>query len=39
MLAVVFARIEAEERLLCDTYGEEYESYCARTRRRIPYLY
>ena len=39
MLVVVFARIEAEERLLCDTSGDEYDAYCARTRRLMPYLY
>jgi protein-S-isoprenylcysteine O-methyltransferase Ste14 len=38
MLAVAFARIEAEEGLLRDTFGAEYDAYGARTRRLIPYL-
>ncbi len=39
MLIVVLARIEAEERLLRETFGAEYDAYRARTRRLIPYLY
>jgi protein-S-isoprenylcysteine O-methyltransferase Ste14 len=39
MLVVVFARIEAEERLLRNRFGAEYEAYCARSRRLIPYLH
>jgi protein-S-isoprenylcysteine O-methyltransferase Ste14 len=39
MLIVVLARIEAEERLLQETFGAEYDAYRARTWRLIPYLY
>ncbi len=38
MLLVVFARIEAEERLLRQTFGAEYDAYRVRTWRLIPYL-
>ena len=39
MLIVVLARIEAEERLLSETFGAEYDAYRARTWRLVPYLY
>jgi protein-S-isoprenylcysteine O-methyltransferase Ste14 len=39
MLIVVLARIDAEERLLSETFGDEYDAYRARTWRLIPYLY
>ncbi len=39
MLIVVLARIEAEERLLSETFGAAYEAYRARTWRLLPYLY
>lgn len=39
MLVVVLARIAAEERLLSETFGAEYEAYRARTWRLIPYVY
>lgn len=39
MLIVVLARIEAEERLLHQTFGAEYDAYRARTWRLFPYLY
>ena len=39
MLIVVLARIKAEERLLRETFGAEYDAYRARTWRLIPYLY
>jgi protein-S-isoprenylcysteine O-methyltransferase Ste14 len=39
MLPVVIARVEAEERLLSETFGAEYEAYRARTWRLIPYVY
>jgi protein-S-isoprenylcysteine O-methyltransferase Ste14 len=39
MLIVVFARIDAEERLLSETFGAEYDAYRARTWRLVPYLY
>ena len=39
MLAVVLARIQAEERLLSETFGAEYDAYRARTWRLVPYVY
>ncbi len=36
MIPVLFARIRAEEALLRDFFGAEYEAYCARTPRLIP---
>ncbi len=36
---VVVGRIEAEERLLAETFGAEYDRYRARTWRLVPYLY
>jgi protein-S-isoprenylcysteine O-methyltransferase Ste14 len=36
---VLVARIDAEERLLGETFGAEYEAYRARTRRLVPWLY
>src|SRR5215203_2830563 len=35
----LLARIHAEERLLRDQFGTEYEAYCRRTWRLIPGLY
>lgn len=39
MLIVLIGRIEAEERLLGETFGAEYEAYRAQTWRLAPYLY
>ena len=39
MLFVVVARMDAEERLLGETFGAEYHAYRARTWRLLPYLY
>ncbi len=39
MLIVLFARIEAEERLLSETFGAEYDAYCSRTWRLLPHVY
>ena len=39
MLFVLLARIDAEERLLSETFGAEYEAYRARTWRLVPYIY
>jgi protein-S-isoprenylcysteine O-methyltransferase Ste14 len=39
MLVVLIARIEAEERLLGDTFGAEYDAYRSRTWRLVPYVY
>jgi protein-S-isoprenylcysteine O-methyltransferase Ste14 len=36
---VLLARIDAEERLLSETFGAEYDAYRARTWRLIPYVY
>ena len=35
----LLARIRAEERLLRSQFGDEYETYCARTSRLIPGIY
>jgi protein-S-isoprenylcysteine O-methyltransferase Ste14 len=39
MLLVLVARMNAEERLLGETFGAEYEAYRSRTWRLVPYLY
>ena len=39
MLFVLLARIRAEERLLSETFGAEYDAYRARTWRLLPYVY
>ncbi len=39
MLIVVLARIDAEERLLSETFGAEYDAYLTRTWRLVPYIY
>ena len=39
MLVVVLARIAAEERLLSEVFGFEYQGYRARTWRLIPYVF
>jgi protein-S-isoprenylcysteine O-methyltransferase Ste14 len=39
MLIVMLARIDAEERLLSETFGREYDAYRARTWRLVPYIY
>jgi protein-S-isoprenylcysteine O-methyltransferase Ste14 len=39
MLVVLLARIEAEERLLSETFGPEYDAYRSRTWRLVPYVY
>ncbi len=38
-LGVLLARIQAEERLLSETFGAEYDAYRARTWRLVPYVY
>jgi len=35
----LLARIRAEEKLLRDQFGDEYDAYCARTSRLIPGVY
>lgn len=39
ILAVLLARIKAEEALLASTFGEEYEAYRRRTWRLVPWVY
>ena len=39
LILPVLARIRAEERLLRSQFGDEYDTYCARTSRLIPWLY
>ena len=39
MLIILLARIRAEERLLSETFGPEYEAYRSRTWRLVPYVY
>jgi protein-S-isoprenylcysteine O-methyltransferase Ste14 len=34
-----FGRIEQEERLMLDTFGEEYRTYMNRTARIVPWIY
>jgi protein-S-isoprenylcysteine O-methyltransferase Ste14 len=38
--AVLFLmRVNVEERMMLQTFGDEYRAYCARTKRIIPYIY
>ena len=39
LIPVLVARINAEERLLRGSFGDEYEAYRARTSRLIPGVY
>ncbi|WP_042883687.1 methyltransferase family protein [Cupriavidus necator] len=39
MVPVLTARIRAEEALLRDQFGEQYEAYCAKTWRMVPGIY
>ncbi len=39
LLVPLIARIHAEERLLRDHFGVEYDAYCARTWRLLPWIY
>jgi protein-S-isoprenylcysteine O-methyltransferase Ste14 len=39
LIPPLVARIRAEERLLRAEFGGEYENYCARTWRLVPWLY
>jgi protein-S-isoprenylcysteine O-methyltransferase Ste14 len=37
--AFFFLRVDKEERMMLDTFGETYRAYMERTKRIIPYLY
>ena len=39
LIPPILVRIRAEERLLRTQFGGEYDTYCARTSRLIPWLY
>jgi len=39
LLVPLVARIQAEERLLREHFGAEYEAYCVRTWRLVPGIY
>jgi protein-S-isoprenylcysteine O-methyltransferase Ste14 len=39
VLPPLIARIRAEEALLGEHFGAEYQAYCARTARLVPGLY
>lgn len=39
LLPPLVARIRSEERLLREHFGSEYEAYCARTWRLVPWVY
>ena len=39
LIPPLLARIGAEERLLRSQFDGEYDTYCARTSRLIPWLY
>jgi protein-S-isoprenylcysteine O-methyltransferase Ste14 len=39
LLVPLVARIRAEEQLLREHFGAEYEAYCARTWRLLPGIY
>lgn len=34
-----FMRVDVEERMMLDNFGDEYRAYCATTKRIIPYVY
>lgn len=34
-----FLRVDAEERMMLEVFGEEYRDYMGRTKRIIPYIY
>jgi protein-S-isoprenylcysteine O-methyltransferase Ste14 len=36
---VYFLRVDKEERMMIETFGDEYRAYMARTKRIIPHLY
>ena len=39
LLVPLVARIRSEERLLRQHFGAEYDAYCARTWRLVPWIY
>ena len=34
-----FARIRREEKLMLETFGDEYRQYMMRTKRLVPYIH
>jgi protein-S-isoprenylcysteine O-methyltransferase Ste14 len=34
-----FMRVDVEERMMLDIFGDEYRAYCGKTKRIIPYVY
>ena len=38
-IPILIARVDSEERLLRGHFGAEYDAYCARTWRLIPWVY
>jgi protein-S-isoprenylcysteine O-methyltransferase Ste14 len=34
-----FSRVEREEQMMIETFGEDYRAYMARTPRVVPWLY
>jgi len=34
-----FGRIGQEERLMLDTFGEQYDAFARRTKRLVPWIY
>jgi protein-S-isoprenylcysteine O-methyltransferase Ste14 len=39
LLIPLVPRIHAEERLLHERFGQEYDAYCAHTWRLVPWVY
>ncbi len=37
--AMLLYRIKIEEAVLSEMFGDEYENYCANTKRLIPFVY
>jgi len=38
-IVIVLLRIEDEERMMRDAFGAEWDVYCSRTRRLLPFIY
>jgi protein-S-isoprenylcysteine O-methyltransferase Ste14 len=39
MAILLASRVRAEERLMLETFGSEYQAYVARTKRLVPGLW